>query len=365
MGYLDNAGLSRFYEGIKSRYFLKANVANDLTTTEAGKALDARQGKALDASVKAAIARAEQSSSPYAHSRTGTVHELTGTGKLGHTVMTADYEDGDTFAVNGEAVTVVGEVDELVEGSAMIFSLEEDGLYIYAISNPFAVPDGETALPLGSVKIWIECTGLRYAQVGSPSLTAVLADESLLGALFSSINAMNYLVRSTELQAAVYNNQTAINALDASIPFVSAVMTDNDQPEGYSVYDPSGTTAADMYQITNEMSTAWYGHGYDAKGKSFSVVLKLPQAVWPYRITMKGNGYRVANNAFTGNTPLQYTIYGSGNGESWTKLTDDTVVDLALTPQSQRMNYYKVTVTGSTSGQATIGHLQGLRVWGK
>lgn len=365
MGYLDNAGLSRFYEGIKSRYFLKANVANDLTTTEAGKALDARQGKALDASVKAAIARAEQSSSPYAHSRTGTVHELTGTGKLGHTVMTADYEDGDTFAVNGEAVTVVGEVDELVEGSAMIFSLEADGLYIYAISNPFAVPDGETALPLGSVKIWIECTGLRYVQVGSPSLTAVLADESLLGALFSSVNAMNYLVRSTELQAAVYNNQTAINALDASNPFVSAEMTGNGKPEGYSMYNPNDTTPAELYKMTREMSNAGYRYGYQVGSVSYSAVLKLPQAVWPYRITMKISGFKVENNAYTGWTTIKYTIYGSGDGESWTELVDYTVAEHPIPPQTQRMNYYKVVVHGSVSGQATITHTQGLRIWGK
>ena len=47
MGYLDLSGLSRFYVGLKERFLLQADVANDLTITEAGKALDARQGKAL------------------------------------------------------------------------------------------------------------------------------------------------------------------------------------------------------------------------------------------------------------------------------------------------------------------------------
>lgn len=47
MGYLNNAGLGRFYEGIKSRFLQKTAAVNNLTTTAAGAVLDARQGKAL------------------------------------------------------------------------------------------------------------------------------------------------------------------------------------------------------------------------------------------------------------------------------------------------------------------------------
>lgn len=47
MAYLDKSGLTRFYDGMKSRFLLKSAVANDLTVTAAGYVLDARQGKAL------------------------------------------------------------------------------------------------------------------------------------------------------------------------------------------------------------------------------------------------------------------------------------------------------------------------------
>ncbi len=47
MAYLDKKGLSSFFTGLKDLFLLKANVANNLTTTAAGKALDARQGKTL------------------------------------------------------------------------------------------------------------------------------------------------------------------------------------------------------------------------------------------------------------------------------------------------------------------------------
>ena len=49
MAYLDKAGLTRFYGGIKSRFLLKSAVANDLTVAAEGYVLDARQGKALAA----------------------------------------------------------------------------------------------------------------------------------------------------------------------------------------------------------------------------------------------------------------------------------------------------------------------------
>lgn len=59
MAYLDQTGLSRFFAGIKSRFLLKANVANNLTTTAAGYALDARQGRTLNTAIatKATTAR--------------------------------------------------------------------------------------------------------------------------------------------------------------------------------------------------------------------------------------------------------------------------------------------------------------------
>lgn len=47
MAYLDQNGLKRFFTNLKSLFVLKANVANNQTTTAEGKVLDARQGKLL------------------------------------------------------------------------------------------------------------------------------------------------------------------------------------------------------------------------------------------------------------------------------------------------------------------------------
>lgn len=58
MAYLDQNGLALFWNGLKSRFLPKTSVANNLTTTGEGYALDARQGKALNEEVgkKLAIA---------------------------------------------------------------------------------------------------------------------------------------------------------------------------------------------------------------------------------------------------------------------------------------------------------------------
>lgn len=57
MAYLDKTGLTKFYAGIKSRYLLKSAVVNNLTTTSAGYALDARQGQALNTAIAAKCAK--------------------------------------------------------------------------------------------------------------------------------------------------------------------------------------------------------------------------------------------------------------------------------------------------------------------
>lgn len=109
---IDLDALSRYHQKLKASY------QNDLTATAAGRALDARQGKALKALVD------EMGVHMYAHQRSGTAHLLTGSGVVGRAYITAAYQSGDTFFVNGAAVTAyMGEdtVDELPAGRWVTF----------------------------------------------------------------------------------------------------------------------------------------------------------------------------------------------------------------------------------------------------
>lgn len=54
----------------------------------------------------------------YTHSKSGTVHELTGTGANGRVKLTGNVASGDTFAVNGEAVTAFMGTEDAVGSMA-------------------------------------------------------------------------------------------------------------------------------------------------------------------------------------------------------------------------------------------------------
>ena len=74
-------------------------------------------------------AMAEQGISTYTHSKSGTVHSLTGSGSNGKAKITAGFSSGDTFKVNGKAVnaycganTVDG--DTIVKGRWVTFTFD-------------------------------------------------------------------------------------------------------------------------------------------------------------------------------------------------------------------------------------------------
>lgn len=54
----------------------------------------------------------------YTHSKSGTVHEFTGTGPNGRALMTANVNAGDTFTVNGSPVTAYMGTEDAVDGMA-------------------------------------------------------------------------------------------------------------------------------------------------------------------------------------------------------------------------------------------------------
>ena len=57
MAFLDLEGLKRIGQRLDTLFLRKASVANNLTTTSAGKALDARQGKALKDAINGKTAK--------------------------------------------------------------------------------------------------------------------------------------------------------------------------------------------------------------------------------------------------------------------------------------------------------------------
>lgn len=341
MEYLDLAGLTRFHTGLRNKFLLQANVANNLTTTASGKALDARQGKALSDLVATNATAIGQSASPYVHTKTGTVHNFAGTGKLGFATLVADYADDDTFTVNGTAVTVVGDESALKTGGSVLFSLDGTTLYLYKTANVFEIPDGASALPVNNVKIWVECAGLNYESAGSPTLESIVVNSNLCATLMNSQNAVNYMIRSTAIQTAVLGSTTAIAALDASSPWTSPIMTSATTPVGYSVTANSQNQGL-AYYIT---SLTNYWEATTGNVDSWCT-LQIPVDLWVYKICMHQYG--------TGTMVRHF--YGSTDGESWTDIVSpftgtaanaDIDFELIALPSTTKYRYIKLYNVGN------------------
>ncbi len=95
------------------------------------------------------------------------------------------------------------------------------------------IPDGETVLPVNDVEIWLNCAGVIYAE---QTLAEILADENLCDFLANSTNAMNYLIRSTEIQTSALESEVFITSLDSSLPFNNPSMTSATAPYGTVTY---------------------------------------------------------------------------------------------------------------------------------
>ena len=81
-----------------------------------------------------------------------------------------------------------------------------------------APPDGLTITPVNDVGIWQKCAGLSTTYT---TVAQVLADTATLKTLINNANAMEYLIRSTTIQATVLANSTAVGYLDKSAPVIT------------------------------------------------------------------------------------------------------------------------------------------------
>ena len=118
----------------------------------------------------------------YTHSKSGTVHEFTGTGANGRAKMTADVQAGDTFTVNGTPVTAYMGTDSAVDamaGSAWngkwISFITEGGVISFAGGAEKAervidvtVSGGTLFPPQASLKLHKLGRLLWFETVGSP-----------------------------------------------------------------------------------------------------------------------------------------------------------------------------------------------------
>ena len=216
------------------------------------------------------------------------------------------------------------------------------------------IPNGETTLPVNNTDTWLRCAGISPSVEGNPTLTQVAANSTLCAALMNNENAVNYMIRSATIQAAVLGSSVAISALDASSPYITPDMTANNQ----------NGCATDNYQRVgqNQQWTQPVGTG--------SVLIIVPTAIWAYKV--KWLAYSTYwNGEYPENNNCSIVFRGSNDGSNWTNLyvksDSNGAYTVSSTATTAKFNYFQVAVTGSSIGaSANNGQQLGLfKVWGK
>lgn len=99
----------------------------------------------------------------YAHTRSGTVNELTGAGPNGRALMTADVQPGDTWTVNGQPVTAYMGTEDATDSMAsqpyngkwITFVIDGSNLNISGNGKKY-VPPAYSTDPVDTGKKWID-----------------------------------------------------------------------------------------------------------------------------------------------------------------------------------------------------------------
>lgn len=274
------------------------------------------------------------------------------------------YKNGTAISnANGSTYTVTAEAAIKSDSYYCVVTNKAGTVTSRTATITMTVPVGSTATPVNAVNTWLLCASINPASYNNPSLASVVTNSALCTTLMNSQNAVDYMLRSPTILTAVAGSTTAISALDNSTPFISAQMTSNSAPTGYTAAASSNNDTA--YKATAPMG----GRDYANIGISSAwVYIKLPKPVWAYRIQGRAaNEYYNNNTSSADTTTSKWKVQGSADGNSWTDLTDTvTTKDLKtfLPTNTNLFQYFRVYVSGSGSGSGYTS-VRALKIWGK
>lgn len=313
--------------------------------------------------------QADNGISTYTHSKTGTVHNLTGTGNNIKFTSTAAWERGDTMAVNGVECRCWNQLAERIEDDVIF----EKGTVVTGVlswatvSNVWncffktggaGIPDGETA-PANQLTTWQKCAGLT---TGYTTAEEILADSETLGSLVNSANAMAYFIRSTEIQTTMLADSTFIAALDASLPVVSPSMQSATSPYGtvtHNGYDYNSYVAFQYPPTFTETTpSAYLGNVADAY---VQYEFTSGSSVWVYKVNMASYGtqqYRVA--AILEDDSMEYLTDWVDNVSA---LLPSVHQDIIMQPHTCRCKAVRIYTIGDAVNN--YNYLKGGKIWGK
>lgn len=306
----------------------------------------------------------------YTHSKTGTVHSLTGTGNNIKFTTVAAWEPGDTLLVNGTECRCWDQYAERAEdselfGKGVVVTAVLSWATVSNVWNCFfktggaGIPDGETT-PANDIKKWQKCAGLN---TNYDTGDEILADSEAMAALVNSVNAMNYFIRSTDIQAVMLADSRFIACLDASLPVVSHSMSsasDDYAAVTHKGYDYGAHIAFQYPAVMTETSpSAYLGN---VEGAYVQYEFKA-EAVYPWVYKLNIASYATR----------QYRIAAILEDDSMVYLTDwvDNVApllpsvnqEIVMQPHTQRCKAVRIYTIGDAVNN--YNYLKGGKIWGK
>ena len=143
----------------------------------------------------------------YTHTRSGTVNNFVGTGAVGRALLTEDIQDGDTFTVNGQAVTAYMGTDNATESMA---GSPYTGKWV-----TFVVEDGVLNFRGGGGKVTV--SGLSAGVIKQGTTVTVKQGAKTIASVTGTLpdgNAAKKIAvgeRITDTYATIYATYTASN----------------------------------------------------------------------------------------------------------------------------------------------------------
>lgn len=228
------------------------------------------------------------------------------------------------------------------------------------------IPDGSTAIPPNDVTTWLKCAAVRPSSVGNPTLAQVCSNESLMSILANSQNALDYMVRSTGIQAAVLASATAQNALNASVPWTNPIMTSNTQPSGKVTCSSAFYSISDVYKAFNNVLPDNYWSSATTDAQEW-VMYEFDAYIWIYKYQL----YVSTASSHADTYTCTYVVQVSANGSDWTTICDPhTTENTYYSPAKfegyadPSVDYARYVRVLKSAGTGWAG-VHDLRLWGK
>lgn len=199
-----------------------------------------------------------------------------------------------------------------------------------------AIIDGETALPVNDIGIWLQCAEILNKNY--TTLAEVLADDECFTELLGNSNACAYMARSTDWALQ-----------EGLVP----VMTDNTHPSG-EVSANSIWSGREPYKVFDGNDTTWYTSVNNEPIADFYLAYKFPSPTIVNRVRMLADSYNASSY-------FDNALYGGNSLSSLTKLSGDmrnqAAQGSAKWLESSFVNdtaytYYVIKITGSNQTTA-------------